>query len=97
MLIKSIWHPVHLVINCDSQVSPAGEPPLVTAGAPRSALPAKGIMYFLYAATAELTSMQAEPSMQRSGSLNEKSAVEPESMANWAAAGQMDVNSPVGF
>lgn len=61
---------------------------MVTAGAPRSARPAKGCMYCWYVLTESLTDMHEEPAMQKSGSLKDIKAGAPAAMARLAADGQ---------
>lgn len=61
MLTKSMVQPVQLPMKFRRYVRPEGEPALVTAGAPSSALPANGCMYCWYVVTEALTPMQAEP------------------------------------
>jgi hypothetical protein len=84
MQTKSIWQSVHEERKDLSQVRPMGEPPLVTAGAPSLALPAKGIMWVLKPEAASPGERLAW--VERSGSLKDMRCLEPEEIALEAAA-----------
>lgn len=90
MHTKSIWQSVQEERKDLSQVSPMGEAPLVTAGEPSLAFPAKGIMWVLKPEAA--VSGERFACEERSGSLKDMRCFEPEEMALEAAADQGDVN-----